>query len=54
MNWRKATIQQLQEIGYVDLEAHPVYRQEAQTELKRRLRQRWSRVNYKMKKVYPR
>lgn len=53
MNWRAATPQQLRLIVW-DTGANPVHRQEAEAELLRRRPKRWSELNQKIRRVYPR
>lgn len=53
MNWRAAALQQLRMIVW-DTGAHPVLRQEAAAELSRRRRLIYGKINFKVRKVYPR
>ncbi|MEK3718925.1 hypothetical protein [Paenibacillus sp. FSL R7-0333] len=54
MNWKKATLPQLYEIAFNDSGAPIMHKHSALAEIQRRQPQRREKVNYKMKKVYPR
>lgn len=55
MNWKQASLAQLYEIAYNDLDAPLKYRLAAGEEIKTRARQRkYTRTNYKEKVVYQR
>lgn len=54
LSWKKATAAELCEIAYNDTAAPLEHRIAAAAELKRRARQRFMRVQYRQKAVYPR
>ncbi|WP_179087029.1 hypothetical protein [Paenibacillus odorifer] len=54
MNWKKATLGQLYEIAYNDDGAASIYKNNALAEIQRRRKKPMSKVNHKIKAVYPR
>lgn len=54
MDWKKATLGQLYEIAYNDEEAAEIHKRNAQAEIQRRRKRPKSKVNHKIKAVYPR